>query len=234
MRKGDIASLLNILVERKQLMKEEKKTSMDIDGKVTKYGVIFFLVLIFTGITCVPFIFQTTTLWYKFGPDRIMLYVGQLFGLYAAFLLLLQFVLVAKLSILTNQFGQGNLNKLHQFNGKLIIVLALFHVLLILLPEGLTNIPIGVKFWPEMVGGLLLIILLSLRLSVWVRTRMKIKYATWKSLHGFLGVLAFLAVVTHVVNVSDAFDNKTLFIPFLVFSALAVSLFLLGKYLQKK
>lgn len=215
-------------------MNEENKSLIILEGRAIKYGVIFFLLLIFVGTTCVPFVFQTTTLWYKIGPDRVMLYAGQLFGLYAAFLLLLQLVLIARLSFLTKLFGLANLNKLHQFNGKLIIVLALLHILLIQLPEGLTNIPIGIKFWPEMVGGLLLIILLSLRLSVWVRTRVKIKYTAWKSLHGILGVLAFSALVTHVINVSDAFDNKALYILFLVFSALSVSLFMLGKYMQKK
>ncbi len=215
-------------------MKEEKKNSIIIDGKATKYGIIFFLLLIFTGITCVPFVFQTTTLWYKVGPDRVMLYAGQIFGLYAVFLLFLQLVLIARLSFLTKPFGQGNLNKLHQFNGKLIIVLALLHILFILLPEGLTNIPVGIKFWPEMVGGFLFFTLVSLHLSVWVRNRFKMKYIVWKSLHRYLGILAFVTVVTHVVNVSDAFDDKALYIPFLIVSALSVSMFLLGKFLQKK
>lgn len=215
-------------------MNEENKSSKIINEKATKYGIIFFLFLIFTSITCVPFVFQTTTLWYKIGSDRVMLYAGQLFGMYAVFLLFLQLVLIAKLSFLTKPFGQGNLNKLHQFNGKLIIVLAMLHILFIQLPEGLANLPIGVKFWPEMMGGLLFMILLSLRLSVWVRTRMKIKYAVWKGLHGILGVLAFVAGVTHVVNVSDAFDNNALYLPFLVFSGLSISLFILGKYLQRK
>lgn len=215
-------------------MNEKNKSSAIIDEKATKYGFIFFLLLIFASITCVPFVFQTTTLWYKFGSDRVMLYAGQLFGLYAVFLLFLQLVLIAKLSFLTKPFGQGNLNKLHQVNGKLIVVLALLHILFIQLPEGLANIPIGAKFWPEMVGGLLFIILLFLRLSVWVRTKTKIKYAIWKGLHGTLGVLAFVVSVTHVVNVSDAFDNNALYLPFLVFSGLSVSSFILGKYLQKK
>ncbi|MGL1931664.1 MAG: hypothetical protein OCC45_07865 [Desulfotalea sp.] len=214
-------------------MKAEKKNKIGRQGKIIKYVVIAFILLLFTGIACVPFVFQTTTLWYKVGIDRAMLFAGQIFGLFAAAIIFLQLVIIAKLSFMTQAFGQRKLNKIHQFNGKFIIALAFLHILLILLPEGLTNLPIGLKFWPEMIGGVLFLVLLTLYLSVWMRTRFKIKYAVWKSLHRMLGLFAFVAVLTHVVNTSDAFDNESLYIAFIVISGISFFLFFWGKYSQK-
>ncbi len=82
----------------------KKKNSGTIRAKL---AILLSLLLLFGLLTIFPFYYQTQTLWYKFGTDRSLLIAGQLAGLYAAFLVCLQLVLIVRLPILTNIFGVG-------------------------------------------------------------------------------------------------------------------------------
>jgi len=95
----------------------------------------------------------------------------------------------------------------HRTGGVLIAFFALIHVLLILIPEGLANLPIGKKFWPEMVGSLLLWVLVAMVISSRYREKLKLDYKRWRSIHKPLGYLAISLVVIHVLYVSDSFDK---------------------------
>lgn len=142
------------------------------DGSTPFKLFIYVLLIAATVVLAVfPHVFQTTTLWYKLGTDRTLLLAGQTAGLFAAFLIVIQIVLMARLPILVRTFSLKNLNRLHQLNGKAILILALLHVLFVLLPEGLDNLPFGMKFWPEMVGMVLLLTVAALWFSVWARMK---------------------------------------------------------------
>ena len=101
------------------------------------FGVLVLLAL------AVPFVYETQTLWYKTGLNKIMLRAGQMAGLVALVLLFGQIVLALRLHQLEAIFGSARLVRWHQVNGGLIALAALAHVLLILAPEGLTNLPLG-------------------------------------------------------------------------------------------
>ena len=208
-----------------------KKTSGTVGAKLV---IIFSLLLLFGLLTLFPFYYQTQTLWYKFGTDRTLLIAGQLAGLYAAFLVLLQLVLIVRLPILTSIFGSAPLIKLHRINGKLIPLLALTHALLILVPEGLGNLPLGWKFWPEIVGVFSFVILVLLSVSDWLRMKLQIPYARWKMMHRLLGLSVCIGIGVHIAFVSDVFEQVTplncLFL--LIFGVLLVYAY--GKILQMK
>lgn len=169
---------------------------------------IFILVLIAAASLTVPFAFETQTLWYKTGLDKIMLRAGQLAGMGALVLLFLQIVLSTRGVFLEGVFGLASLMKWHRINGVLLACLAAGHVLLVLLPEGLGNLPIGKKYWPEMVGSLLFCIILVIVFSSHFRAQLKLNYKKWKTLHQPLGYLVIVLVMIHVLNVSDSFDKR--------------------------
>jgi DMSO/TMAO reductase YedYZ heme-binding membrane subunit len=87
---------------------------------------------------------------------------------------------------------------------------ALLHILLVLVPEGITNLPIGKKYWPEMIGGILFLILFSMVVSSQFRQQLNLKYHLWKLIHRILGYLVLAALLIHVCFVSESFKSGPL------------------------
>ncbi len=167
-------------------------------------AVAIFLLAVASALS-LPYVYESQTLWYKFGLDKTALRAGQLAGMLALTLLFTQIVLAAGGSFLKKAFGLKNIMRWHRTNGVLIVFFACTHVFLILAPEGLANLPIGKKFWPEMVGSLLLWVLVSMVISSRYRERLKLDYRRWRAIHKPLGYFAALLVVIHVLYVSDSF-----------------------------
>ena len=167
-------------------------------------AVAIFLLALASALS-LPYVYESQTLWYKFGLDKTALRAGQLAGMLALTLLFTQIVLAAGGSFLKKAFGLKNIMRWHRTNGVLIVFFACTHVFLILAPEGLANLPIGKKFWPEMVGSLLLWVLVSMVISSRYRERLKLDYRRWRAIHKPLGYFAALLVVIHVLYVSDSF-----------------------------
>ena len=155
----------------------------------------------------VLFAYPTETLWYKSGADRIMLLAGQLAGLTAMTLLLVQSVLAVRPKGLAALFGAAALLRWHRIIAMLIAVLAVSHALLILAPEGLGNLPIGWKHWPEMVGGLLLVVIVTTVVFALLRARLPWPYPRWRAVHRLAGYLAVTLVFLHVLFVSESFSQ---------------------------
>ncbi|MFT5697930.1 MAG: putative ferric reductase [Desulforhopalus sp.] len=177
---------------------------MDLWKKTTV--VIIFLLALVSALS-LPYTYESQTLWYKFGLDKTILRTGQLAGMLALTLLFTQIVLAVGGPFLEKGFGLKNIMSWHRTNGVLILFFALTHVFLILVPEGLANLPIGKKFWPEMVGSLLLWILVVMVISSRYRAGLKLDYRRWRSIHKPLGYLAIFLVVIHVLYVSDSFEQ---------------------------
>lgn len=167
---------------------------------------LFFIIFLVTALA-IPVAFQSMTLWYKFGVDRILLQGAQFAGMIAFALLYLQVVLSTRGEMMENAFGVARLMRWHKLNGVLILALAATHILLVLLPEGLSNLPLGFKFWAEMIGLALFLALLFIVLTSWYRQQFKLAYGKWKIIHRPLGYLVIVLVSSHVLFVSDSFEN---------------------------
>jgi len=167
-------------------------------------GFIAFL----AGALTIPFYYETQTLWYKVGIDNTMLRVAQLAGMLALVLLFVQVTLSSRSSFLKMLFGAPRLLRWHQRNGVLIAFLAISHVFLVLAPEGLANLPIGKKHWPEMVGAFLFTAVISMVVSSHFRQKLNLDYKKWKAIHQPLGYLVIALVVVHVFYVSESFEQK--------------------------
>lgn len=133
--------------------------------------------------------------------------MGQVSGLLAAALMVLQIILGLRTKLLENYFGLATLMRCHRMNGVVIGVCVLLHAILILVPEGMTNLPIGRKYWPEMIGLLLLWVVLSMVISSHFREKLKLDYKLWRRIHRPLAYIAALLLVVHVYFVSDSFQQ---------------------------
>lgn len=155
----------------------------------------------------VPFLYETETLWYKTGIGKLMLIAGQSAGLFTLVLLILQIFLSLRGRFFENLFGVSTLLRWHRRNGVIIAYMAICHVVLILAPDGILNLPFGKKYWPEMFGeGLFLLLLLTV-ISSYFRSVLRFDYKIWRAIHRPVGYLALALVLIHVLLVSDSFKR---------------------------
>lgn len=171
-------------------------------------GFLLILLLCYiAGALSIPFVYESATLWYKVALDKTILRAGHLAGMLAVVLLFVQILLAARGRFLVEIYGLATVMRCHRINGIVTALTGCVHAGLVLAPEGFANLPIGRKFWPEMVGGMLLVILLFMAFSSQFREKLGLDYRNWRSLHKPLGYLASVLVVVHVLFVSDSFTQ---------------------------
>lgn len=165
------------------------------------------ILLVLVAALAVPFLFPTETLWYKAGADKLMLLTAQMAGVLALVLLVVQILLALRPKALEQVVGPANLLRWHRLNGVVVVACALVHVVLVLAPEGLANLPLGWKFWPELLGGVTLFSLLTtVALSLW-RSALPLSYLHWRLLHRCIGYLLPALLTAHVLFVSESFAD---------------------------
>ena len=158
------------------------------------------------GTVSIPFLYESPTMLYKFGVDKLLLRSAKMIGLAAAILLLLQLPLAGRLTWLDRIFSLPGLYHIHRLNAYLVGSLILCHPLLVLAPEGRWKIPFELRYWPEWVGGALLTaILAQIGLSRW-RTLFFHAYQIWRRVHYTLGIISLILMFLHVLYVSETFE----------------------------
>jgi predicted ferric reductase len=179
----------------------------------------------------IPFYFESPSLFYKTGLDKIMLRTGKILGIFTALLLLIQLVLISRFSVLDKLWGLKQLFHFHRTNGLIILTLAIAHPVLILGADHFVFFPVEPKYWPEFIGILLLLILtLFVGISHWQK-KLGIGYKPWRLFHKLVAPLILFLTGVHVYNVSRTFESG---IPFYALGLVAViSAFLVTrKYLK--
>lgn len=201
---GDLTSL-----ERNVRMVQEPKP----EGLPPNFRYLLRIMIVFLALcllisaACIPFFYQSTTMWYKFGFARVLLYAGKVVGILAATLLFLQILLVANLKVLTTVFPQAQLIRQHKINGALIAGLVIVHPLLVVSSEGFTLPALEWKSWPEFIGSfLLLCIWLIFTTSQW-RNAFGLSFQSWRLLHRITVPIAVMLLSLHVLFVSDTFKS---------------------------
>jgi len=189
------------------------------------------LLTLFVLLGCaatIPYIWESKSLWYKVGLDKTLLQLAKVSGLLAAVLFFLQIILAQRLVILDRIFGLDRVYFLHRLNGLVILGLAIVHALLVLIPEGIENLPIGWKFWPEMVGAALLMLLLFFVGTATFRPR-GLPYHLWRIAHRPTGYLLTAILAVHIFNVSDSFESGVPRMAFWILIAIVLLVILLAK-----
>ena len=175
--------------------------------KLYKIGLFGLLIIVILLAATIPFVWESKTMWYKFGMDRTLLRAGKIAGLCTAILIFCQIFLVLKLKFLDRTLGLDRLYHLHKQCGLTILVFAAVHASLILIPEGLENLPIGWKFWPEMLGGTVLLLLFAF-IGTALFHKNFMPYHIWRAIHRPMGYIFAIALTIHIFNVSDSFAEN--------------------------
>ena len=168
---------------------------------------LLLVVLLLAGAASFPFLYPSTSLWYRFDTQKTILRTGKIFGLLAATLFFLQPLLSLRPKFLERIFPAKLLYDSHRKSGLLLCCLALLHPLIIFWLEDIKNFPVQMRYWPEMVGGFLLVLLWLVYSTARWRTFLLLSFARWRHLHLGATSLAAVLIGVHVYNVSDTFQK---------------------------
>lgn len=165
------------------------------------------VLLLLAGAISIPFVFESQSLRYKFGLDRALLRTGKVFGMVAATLLLLQLILSARIKLLDHIFGLNKLYIVHRFSAVIIAALVVLHPLFVFAPEDITNLPIELKFWPEILGASLLLSILTITATGLWRRFLELPFHLWWLTHRAATFTVAIMLFVHVLFVSDTFEQ---------------------------
>lgn len=174
---------------------------------ITRMGIIFLWMALLIGSTTIPFLYESSSMLYKFGIDKVLLRAGKVLGMLAALLILIQPVLSARLKFLDRIFALNSCIGFHRFTGNIICVLGLLHPIFILASEGMLMIPMELRYWPEFAGIFLLILLIGMVLSSTFRRSLNISFNHWRILHRSLTFLIVPLLFIHMLFVSETFEH---------------------------
>ena len=110
---------------------------------------ILIVVALILGAVSLSFLYESPSIRYKFGWDRVMLRTGKVVGLTAFVLLVLQLPIAGRIKFLDRIFSLPGLYKIHRINGIIIGILVLLHPILVTLPENRFMVPFEMRYWPE-------------------------------------------------------------------------------------
>ena len=84
------------------------------------------MVLLLAGASSIPFVYDSPSIRYKFGMDKVFLRTGKILGMIAAVLMLIQLILSARITMLDRVFALNNLYTYHRINAVVIVLLSIF------------------------------------------------------------------------------------------------------------
>lgn len=143
---------------------------------------------------------------------NLLLAFGRLAGLFAAFLLLLQFLLVGRIAWLEKVFGHDRLTHAHHFVGGLFLVCVVAHPLLLIAhyqSEGWwTQLRDFWENWDDVAGAIVAAgIFIVVGVTSWRIARRRLPYEWWMALHTSV-YLAFALAFAHQFEVGgDLVDH---------------------------
>ncbi|MGD2099752.1 MAG: ferredoxin reductase family protein [Desulfobacterales bacterium] len=193
-----------------QTSPHKRATKMLTHGQRRFFGLLMglILLLVLAGAASIPFFFESSSILYKFSFDRILLRTGQVIGLVAGCLVLIQVVLAARIRSLDRIFGLDRLFTYHRLSGTIIAVLVILHPLAIFISDDRFFIRIQWRYWPEFVGLFLMaLIVIMVVISHW-RVKLRLAFHRWWPLHRSVAILAIVALGIHALSVSDIFDQQ--------------------------
>jgi len=169
---------------------------------------VLLVLLLLAGALAIPFLYESPSMWYKFGASKISLRAGKMLGMAAGLMILFQLPLAVRLKVLDRIFSLPGLIRQHRWHAWAIVLMALIHPLCVLLAEGTLMIPLEMRYWPEWVGvGLLAVLLVQFACTQW-RLPLKIAFHHWLRGHRIAGLIIAALLITHVLYVSETFTGN--------------------------
>jgi predicted ferric reductase len=169
--------------------------------------VIVFALLLLAGGWIIPFKFQSFSILYKFGLDKIYLRSGKMIGITITLLIFYEVLLASRFMILEQIFSVKRLLRLHRLNGIIIAIVAGLHPLLIKASEQFTPYTFAKKYYPEFIGIGLLCVLLAHSFAAVFKNVIKLPYKKWLLWHRLGATLILLLMPAHILYVSQSFKS---------------------------
>ena len=168
---------------------------------------IFLALLLIASAWTIPFLFESPSILYKFGIDKMFLRSGKVLGVTAAVLVFFQILLVSRLKILDRIFSLNRIYIFHRINGITIAALALLHPILVIAAENFTFFPFEKRYWPAFLGvGVLIFILVVMTTANW-RLIFGFAYDKWLRFHRLVTLLTIALMIIHILFVSETFKS---------------------------
>jgi len=168
---------------------------------------IFLALLLIANAWTIPFLFESPSILYKFGIDKMFLRSGKVLGVTAAVLVFFQILLVSRIKILDRIFSLNRIYIFHRINGITIAALALLHPILVIAAENFTFFPFEKRYWPAFLGvGVLIFILVVMTTANW-RLIFGFAYDKWLRFHRLGTLLTIALMIIHILFVSETFKS---------------------------
>ena len=172
--------------------------------------------LLLAGGWSIPFAYESSSILYKFGTEKILLRSGKVIGITIALLVFYQILLASRLKFLERFYSSKRLITLHRINGIVITLLVLVHPILIKASENFIPYTLDKKYVPEFIGISLLLVILSVSVTAIFRNFFIIAYDKWLFLHRLGVTMAISILPLHILLVSDTFKSGPLRIAALI------------------
>ncbi len=192
--------------------------------------ILFFIILI--GLACtIPFYFESQSMYYKTGLDKFLLRSGKILGIIATILIFYQLILISRFAKLEKAFKLKTLFQSHRTNGLILMTAAIIHPIFILGADHFVFFPFESKYWPEITGIILLLVLILFVVVSYWQKKLKIDYKLWRLFHKSLAPVILILLFVHVFNVSKTFESG---IPFyaLIFIFILSQILIVRKYIK--
>lgn len=127
---------------------------------------------------------------------------GRVAAMLATVLIMIQFVLGARLKPLDDAFGLDRILKLHRVTGATAVTLAILHPILLYITPHYVLGPVGNPIWKEGLGVLALLALLVIAVtSIWQKF-LNLSYEAWHRIH-YLGFAVVVLVAAHSLAIGS-------------------------------
>lgn len=174
---------------------------------VLRLTVALLALLLLVGGWSIPFYYESSSILYKFGPEKIYLRSGRMVGITVVVLVFFQVTMAARLNFFEQIFSVKDIFSLHRINGTAIALLAGLHPLLIKASENFAAYTFDKKYYPEFLGiGLLCNVLLLSGTAVF-RSFLKVSYSSWLHQHRWVATITLIIIPSHVLWVSETFKS---------------------------
>ena len=154
-----------------------------------------------------PWEYPSSSMLYKFGIDRDILTLGKSAGVAAIVLMGLQILFIARFTMIERLVGYDRMVRIHRMVGISIVALAVMHPLLVFSVDDVATIPVKWEYWPEILGGGLLISLSIYAAIAYGRSFSRIPYHYWKWMHQAGAIVLVVTSLVHVYYVTDSYHS---------------------------
>ncbi len=151
------------------------------------------------------------------NPAFVLIAWGRVFGLFLEYLLLIQIVLMGRITFLEDLFGHDGLNRIHRWLGYSLALFLVLHPLLLSFGYGKAGgihfIPqflLFIKNWEDILNAVLGVLVFLAVITTSIFIRKKVRYESWYFVHLLAYVGIFLAF-GHQTQTADVASGGAFF-----------------------